>query len=1148
MKSKTNPLSSSLLGLSRLLVGGFCAGTLAFAPSAWAETATYNTPGTVIWTVPANVNAVTIECRGGGGAGGAAVSETTATSNNANIRGGGGAGGNFARKVNLVVSEGEQYEVTVGAGGISPADGAFVQGNQLPEQTGGSSSFKKVGEPVAAALATGGIGGKNGVRLTTNTGPNQGGGAASTDGSIGDTIVSGGSGGGASSGGTGAGGGGAGNTSAGGNGGSGPFGAGAGGVSGGGLGAAGTTSLSFPGGDGTAGAAPGGGGSGSARNTNSAIFKIPGGAGGAGGVLLTWTVDAGTTKYAVTSTNSSEAVGAIFDVTITAQDGSNNTVTADTNVITMSSPTSGSLMEFDWNADGTFGDNSGTLVNGVKTIKARNKKAQTADIVASAGLVTTPLPLSITTTLGAFSRLQLLAPGETAAPGTDTGKTGTPTGYGVGTEFNVTVNAVDEFWNFIDTVTDTVSITSSTDGIAILPADAPLDTGTVVLPVTLNTPGLQTLTASDFDDPLKTANTSPDIPVTAIGRTWAGTESNVWDTVTANWFGGLLFEDLHAVTFGNAGAGFIDLNGATVAPFSMLVNATSADYEFANGTISGMAGGLTKAQAGTLVFDTTNTYTGPTIVNGGLLHLKNANALPATSALTLNTGILGLEGGNFTRSLGTAPGQVVLTAEKGGFAAFGVDCFVNLGGAGAQVTWGTGGFFNAGGEMTLGHASASNTIDFQNPINIAGVNRLITVPDGGAEVDAIISGAITNSGAATHFAKSGDGTLMLTGVNAWGNELRINAGTVMLGGSTGTVIADTSNVQLGAGGTGSAVTFDLNGRSETILNLNLGGQNTSTPPGVGGNQHTVINSGAAAVLTINGLTYFTPANPADFQNGQATVSADINTGTGNKNFNINNSLYDDGNGPLAEEVIISGALTGTSITKLLTGTLVLTNPLNSGNTTVGAGSLIIRKTGTQTNANPNNDTSTVTIAAGAVLNLDYTGTDTVAGLVIGTDPPVASGTYGSADFPEIITGDGTLTVVADPFLTWAGNNPAVLFDGDANNDGVKNGLAWLLGAANPTANASGLLPAVSQTAGSLKMTFKMLPASARDGAQLFVQHSSDLGISDPWSTGVLVPDTTGGAAPVTFTISGTNPLDVVIDISSSEAAGGKLFGRLRAER
>src|SRR5258708_39771442 len=49
---------------------------------------------------------------------------------------------------------------------------------------------------------------------------------------------------------------------------------------------------------------------------------------------------------------------------------------------------------------------------------------------------------AITVSAGVFVKLQLLVPGETAAAGTATGKTGAPTARTAGTAFNVTVNAV----------------------------------------------------------------------------------------------------------------------------------------------------------------------------------------------------------------------------------------------------------------------------------------------------------------------------------------------------------------------------------------------------------------------------------------------------------------------------------------------------------------------------------------------------------------------------------------------------------------------------------------------------------------------------------------------------------------------------------
>ena len=102
-------------------------------------------------------------------------------------------------------------------------------------------------------------------------------------------------------------------------------------------------------------------------------------------------------------------------------------------------------------------------------------------------------------------------PGETAAPGTTTGKTGTPNAQIAGTAFNVTVNAVDANWNLIST-NDTVKITSS-DANATLPANAALVGGTKSFSVTLRTVGSSTITASDVTHTAIAASTSPAISV-----------------------------------------------------------------------------------------------------------------------------------------------------------------------------------------------------------------------------------------------------------------------------------------------------------------------------------------------------------------------------------------------------------------------------------------------------------------------------------------------------------------------------------------------------------------------------------------------------------------------------------------------------------
>jgi hypothetical protein len=110
------------------------------------------------------------------------------------------------------------------------------------------------------------------------------------------------------------------------------------------------------------------------------------------------------------------------------------------------------------------------------------------------------------------TKLQVLLPGETAAPNTPTGKTGTPTPATIGAAFNITVNAVDNNWNVVNYATDTITITSS-DPQAFIPLDAPLVGGTAVFNITLNTAGSATITATDVTDSTIKASTSSSVTV-----------------------------------------------------------------------------------------------------------------------------------------------------------------------------------------------------------------------------------------------------------------------------------------------------------------------------------------------------------------------------------------------------------------------------------------------------------------------------------------------------------------------------------------------------------------------------------------------------------------------------------------------------------
>jgi hypothetical protein len=130
-----------------------------------------------------------------------------------------------------------------------------------------------------------------------------------------------------------------------------------------------------------------------------------------------------------------------------------------------------------------------------------------------------------------------------------------------------------------------------------------------------------------------------------------------------------------------------------------------------------------------------------------------------------------------------------------------------------------------------------------------------------------------------------------------------------------------------------------------------------------------------------------------------------------------------------------------------------------------------------------------------------------------------------------------------PYQTWAGDEP---FDGDKNNDGVDNGLAFLLGADNPDDNALGLLPAASEDAGGLVLVFNMLNAAMRGSAALTLEWSHDLGATDLWeSNQAVVPDASGTVNGVVFSITPGDPTNTVqATIPVTEAPDGRLFGRL----
>ena len=195
-----------------------------------------------------------------------------------------------------------------------------------------------------------------------------------------------------------------------------------------------------------------------------------------------------------------------------------------------------------------------------------------------------------------------------------------------------------------------------------------------------------------------------------------------------------------------------------------------------SGILSG-SGGLTITGGGNLELTASNTYTGPTTVSGGILRLSNSAALPTGSNLTIDSGVLELNAGDFTRNLGTGPGQVQFTANGGGFAAVGSNRVVNLSNS-ATLTWGSGSFLPNNAPLMLGSTASDATVDFQNSINLGSESQVVLVTAGTTPVSAELSGVLSGNGG---LRIAGGGTLLLSGTdNTYSGGTFVESGTLIV--------------------------------------------------------------------------------------------------------------------------------------------------------------------------------------------------------------------------------------------------------------------------------------------------------------------------------------------------------------------------------
>lgn len=477
------------------------------------------------------------------------------------------------------------------------------------------------------------------------------------------------------------------------------------------------------------------------------------------------------------------------------------------------------------------------------------------------------------------------------------------------------------------------------------------------------------------------------------------------------------------------GGGTVDLGGKTLNGVPSL---TLTGGILANGTVNGAAfdiragtssavlngsGALTKTTAGTATLNAANTYAGATTLTEGTLVAANATSL-GNGATQVNGGTLQIDVATTVRAAMNLGGGA-LSLKQGSTLTIGSTAvspsLTFTADTSSLTTHGSGanpilrGYYINTANLAVATGIAGSvpaTIDINTYLygfsfNTAGTGSLTVasaISGAGNANNALgMTGLWVGSDSGVVF-KLGTGTLRLTGAStftagALAPASTIQAGTLVLSGGNDRLPAG-SAVYLGIGTTGAKLVLD--GISQTLTGLKNIGTGASS---------VVASSTTPSTLTLNTMNNY-------------SFSGAIG-GTGENENNL-------------------------ALVKSGTGTLALTGATSyKGNTTVNGGTLSMTS-GTL------DDGSKVTIAAGALLKLDYAGTDTVSQLVIGASV-MPAGVYGSTESGAAIpdnahfSGTGTLTVLPPPsgdFEAWASDKgipPELAGRGqDADDDGLNN--------------------------------------------------------------------------------------------------------------
>ncbi len=556
------------------------------------------------------------------------------------------------------------------------------------------------------------------------------------------------------------------------------------------------------------------------------------------------------------------------------------------------------------------------------------------------------------------------------------------------------------------------------------------------------------------------------------------------------------------------GPGIVKLAGSTTGNTIVGLNAASnGKIRMSSGTwtLTGTATGYEHwIEGGTLIISTGSLQNNnrATNLSAGTLHWNNAGAIKDNSISTLRDRDFNITGG----SIDNTSGGAVTSSHNPQMVWGGNWTFIGSNGANSNLNMGTGQVFLNG-------------------------NRQVTVTNAAATLT--VGGVIANlDTTARSLTKAGAGTLELRGICTYTGATTVNAGTLKMGANNVLPNALTSTVSIGT------ATLDADTRTDTAGTLDVTGDAT-------------INLGSGAALA------FADSKAVDWTGGTLNItgtlgatslrfgdSADDLTPAQLALISVNGSGLGtyalDANGYL---VLGGGDVTPpmlTSITDNVSG-----GPITIGTMVTYTVSFNEDMDATTVAASDFNNAGTAAVTIGSVNEtapgvFSVQATPTTAGsLTLRIAGPVLQDTSGN-NLVVPVSDDTTITVQT-AYDAWAGG---ALFDDDANSDGVKNGLAWILGAANPNAAALDKLPTVSTSGGNMVLTFKRIQSSINATTALSIEVGTTL---TSWPSVYTVGVDTAGSTPDVVVakdtpIAGTD----TISLTLPQGSDPKKFARLKA--